>query len=62
MQKTVEQFGRLDVLIHNSTKSQNVAFAELQDQDFDRTVDIHLTDLFHVSFNVLIAVLRVLTI
>lgn len=46
--KAVEQFGRLDILIHNAGTVRRGSLKEMSYHDFDAVLDVHLRGAFHV--------------
>ncbi|MED5813591.1 SDR family NAD(P)-dependent oxidoreductase [Mycolicibacterium sp. 050232] len=46
--KAVEQFGRLDILIHNAGTVRRGSLKEMSYDDFDAVLDVHLRGAFHV--------------
>jgi NAD(P)-dependent dehydrogenase (short-subunit alcohol dehydrogenase family) len=48
VEAALDSFGRIDVLIHNAGNSLFAPLAEIDYEDFKRSVDIHLLGGFHV--------------
>ncbi|OBJ93267.1 short-chain dehydrogenase [Mycolicibacterium conceptionense] len=46
--KAVEQFGRVDILIHNAGTVRRGSLKELTYNDFEAVLDVHLRGAFHV--------------
>lgn len=44
----VEQFGRVDILIHNAGTVRRAPLKEMSHHDFDAVLDVHLRGAFHV--------------
>jgi NAD(P)-dependent dehydrogenase (short-subunit alcohol dehydrogenase family) len=44
----LEQFGRIDILIHNAGIVRHASLKEMTQEDFDRVLDVHLRGAFHV--------------
>ena len=47
--EVLAQFGRVDALVNNAGISQPKAFVELTEDDWDRTIDVHLKGSFNWS-------------
>ncbi|KLI06716.1 short-chain dehydrogenase [Mycolicibacterium conceptionense] len=48
LDKAVEQFGRVDILIHNAGTVRRGSLKELTYNDFEAVLDVHLRGAFHV--------------
>jgi NAD(P)-dependent dehydrogenase (short-subunit alcohol dehydrogenase family) len=48
VEKALDAFGRIDVLIHNAGNVRRAALAEMSYDDFDAVLDVHLRGAFHV--------------
>lgn len=48
IQAALDQFGRIDVLIHNAGTVRRGSMAELSYEDFEAVLDVHLRGAFHV--------------
>ncbi len=48
IQAALDNFGRIDILIHNAGNVRYAALAEISQEDFDAVVDVHLMGAFHV--------------
>jgi NAD(P)-dependent dehydrogenase (short-subunit alcohol dehydrogenase family) len=46
VRKTIEKWGRVDVLVNNAAISQFKPFLEMTEEDWDRTMDINLKGYF----------------
>jgi NAD(P)-dependent dehydrogenase (short-subunit alcohol dehydrogenase family) len=44
----LEQFGRIDVLVHNAGNVRRAALRDISYEDFEGVVDVHLRGAFHV--------------
>lgn len=47
VQKTIEHFGTVDILVNNAGTGQFVAFAMMENEEFDRVMDVNLRGTFH---------------
>jgi len=45
----LEQYGRVDILIHNATINRHGPFREMPFSDFSAVIDVHLHGAFHLS-------------
>jgi NAD(P)-dependent dehydrogenase (short-subunit alcohol dehydrogenase family) len=48
IQTALDQYGRIDVLIHNAGNVRRGSLKEMSYQDFDSVIDVHLRGAFHV--------------
>ena len=48
IQTAVDNFGRIDVLVHNAGNNRRAPLAEMTYEDFDAILDVHLRGAFHV--------------
>jgi NAD(P)-dependent dehydrogenase (short-subunit alcohol dehydrogenase family) len=48
IQAALDQYGRIDILIHNAGNVRRVSLKEMTHEDFDAVVDVHLRGAFHV--------------
>jgi len=46
IKKTIERFGKIDILVNNAAICQFKPFLELTEEDWDRTIDINLKGYF----------------
>ncbi|MCX6053649.1 MAG: SDR family oxidoreductase [Chloroflexi bacterium] len=53
IQKTLEKFGTLDILVNNAGTGQFVPFAMMEEEEYDRVMDINVKGLFFFSRAVL---------
>jgi NAD(P)-dependent dehydrogenase (short-subunit alcohol dehydrogenase family) len=44
----LEQYGRIDILIHNAGNVRSAPLKEMTQEDFDSVLDVHLRGAFHV--------------
>ncbi len=56
--EVAERIGRIDILVNNAGVAQPKSFLELTEEDWDRTIDIHLKGAFNWSQAVLPHMLR----
>jgi NAD(P)-dependent dehydrogenase (short-subunit alcohol dehydrogenase family) len=48
VETALEQFGRIDVLVHNAGNVRRAALRDISYEDFEGVVDVHLRGAFHV--------------
>lgn len=48
IQSALDNYGRLDILIHNAGNVRRASLKEMSYQDFDAVIDVHLRGAFHV--------------
>jgi NAD(P)-dependent dehydrogenase (short-subunit alcohol dehydrogenase family) len=48
IQSAIDNYGRIDVLIHNAGNVRRAPLAEMTYEDFDAVLDVHLRGAFHV--------------
>jgi NAD(P)-dependent dehydrogenase (short-subunit alcohol dehydrogenase family) len=48
IQSAIENYGRIDILIHNAGNNRYSPLAEMSYEDFDAVLDVHLRGAFHV--------------
>ncbi|WP_301147368.1 SDR family NAD(P)-dependent oxidoreductase [Mycobacterium simiae] len=48
VQTALEQFGGIDILIHNAGNVRRASLKEMSDEDFDAVLDVHLRGAFNV--------------
>jgi NAD(P)-dependent dehydrogenase (short-subunit alcohol dehydrogenase family) len=48
IQAALDQYGRIDILIHNAGNIRRASLKEMTCDDFDAVVDVHLRGAFHV--------------
>ena len=48
VETALEQFGRIDVLVHNAGNVRRAALRDISYEDFEDVVDVHLRGAFHV--------------
>ena len=51
--KTVETFGGIDILVHNAAVRNNTSFEDMELETFSTTVDISIYGMFHLAKAVL---------
>lgn len=49
IQAALDQFGRIDILIHNAGNVRRGSMQEMPQEDFDAVLDVHLRGAFHVT-------------
>ncbi|NTW97395.1 MAG: SDR family oxidoreductase, partial [Oscillochloris sp.] len=47
VQQTIERFGTVDIMVNNAGTGQFVAFAMMEDEEYDRIMDVNLRGTFH---------------
>jgi NAD(P)-dependent dehydrogenase (short-subunit alcohol dehydrogenase family) len=48
IQAALDQYGRIDILIHNAGTVRGASLKEMTQEDFDTVLDVHLRGAFHV--------------
>jgi NAD(P)-dependent dehydrogenase (short-subunit alcohol dehydrogenase family) len=48
IQAALDQYGRIDILVHNAGTVRRASLKEMTEQDFDAVLDVHLRGAFHV--------------
>lgn len=48
IQTAIDNFGRIDILIHNAGNVRRASLKEMSYEDFDAVLDVHLRGAFHV--------------
>src|SRR4051794_34050494 len=48
IQSAIDDYGRIDILIHNAGNNRYSPLAEMSYEDFDAVLDVHLRGAFHV--------------
>jgi NAD(P)-dependent dehydrogenase (short-subunit alcohol dehydrogenase family) len=48
VQAALDQYGRIDILIHNAGTVRRAALTDMSYEDFDAVLDVHLRGAFHV--------------
>ncbi|GFG62701.1 short-chain dehydrogenase [Mycobacterium kubicae] len=48
VQAALDNYGRIDILIHNAGNVRRAALREMSYEDFDAVIDVHLRGAFHV--------------
>lgn len=48
IQAALENYGRIDILVHNAGNVRRASLKEMSYQDFDAVIDVHLRGAFHV--------------
>src|SRR5262249_14361288 len=48
IQAALDNYGRIDILIHNAGNVRRASLKEMSYQDFDAVIDVHLRGAFHV--------------
>jgi NAD(P)-dependent dehydrogenase (short-subunit alcohol dehydrogenase family) len=48
IQSALDQYGRIDILIHNAGNVRRGSLKDMTNEDFDAVVDVHLRGAFHV--------------
>jgi NAD(P)-dependent dehydrogenase (short-subunit alcohol dehydrogenase family) len=48
IQSAIDNYGRIDILIHNAGNNRYSPLAEMSYEDFDAVLDVHLRGAFHV--------------
>jgi len=49
VQAAIDQWGRIDILIHNATINRHSPFRDLSFADFSAVIDVHLMGAFHLA-------------
>jgi len=49
VQKTIEAFGKIDILVNNAAFQQHASFEDLTEEHFDRTLKTNLYGYFHMA-------------
>jgi NAD(P)-dependent dehydrogenase (short-subunit alcohol dehydrogenase family) len=49
IQAALDEYGRIDILIHNAGNTRRASMKEMTQADFDAVVDVHLRGAFHVA-------------
>lgn len=53
VKKTIEKFGRIDVLVNNAGITKDMLLARMKEEDFRQVVDVNLVGTFNVTKNVI---------